>query len=110
MPIRAELKEHYGAEWRAISLRRRVAANWRCEGSPAYPDCRAAQSLPHPVTGSLVVLTVGHRDHDPRNNEDANLSVWCQRCHNAYDLANRQRNRWATWRASLATGDLFEEA
>ena len=30
----------------------------RCEGSPAYPGCRAANKRPHPVTKSKVVLTI----------------------------------------------------
>jgi hypothetical protein len=32
----------------------------RCEGSPLYPDCRAVNGQPHPVTGSRVVLTTAH--------------------------------------------------
>lgn len=28
-----------------------------CEGSPAYPECRAENHEPHPVTGSRVVLS-----------------------------------------------------
>jgi hypothetical protein len=63
MPIRKSERVRYPANWKTISLARREAANWRCEGSPAYPDCRAENRKPHPVTGSAVVLTVAHLNH-----------------------------------------------
>lgn len=56
-----------------------------CEGSPQYPGCRARNRHRHPVTGSVVVLTVAHLDHDPSYNEAHNLRAWCQRCHLTYD-------------------------
>jgi len=77
----------YPARWDEISLAVREDADWRCEGSPAYPDCRARHGQPHPVTGSRVVLTVAHLDHNPANCERANLRAWCQRCHLTYDAA-----------------------
>lgn len=107
MPIRPENRARYPADWKSISLDRRKGAGWRCEGSPAYPDCRAANREPHPVTGSLVVLTVAHLDHRPENVEPDNLRAWCQRCHNTYDLAARIAGRKR--RAAEATGDLFPE-
>ena len=70
-----------------------------CEGSPAYPDCRVPNHQRHPVTGSKVVLTIAHLDHDKRNPDPdlERLRAWCQRCHLKYDLprhmANRRRNR-----------------
>ena len=55
--------------------------------------------MPHPVTGSRVILTIAHLDHTPENCADDNLRAWCQRCHFAYDLpmhiANRKATRWA---------------
>jgi len=75
----------YPARWDEISLAVREDAGWRCEGSPAYPDCRARHGQPHPVTGSRVVLTVAHLDHNPANCERSNLRAWCQRCHLTYD-------------------------
>ena len=59
----------------------------RCEGSPAYPDCRAENGKPHPVTGSKVVLTIAHRDNELTDHSDANLAAWCQRCHLTHDAA-----------------------
>lgn len=75
----------YPDNWAEISRAVKERAGWRCEGSPAYPDCRAEHGKPHPVTGSMVVLTVGHLDHNPANCEWSNLRAWCQRCHLTYD-------------------------
>jgi 5-methylcytosine-specific restriction endonuclease McrA len=108
MPIKADLKPLYPKDWPAISLRTRAKAGFCCEGSPAYPDCRAKASEPHPVTGSIVVLTVGHRDHNPRNNDPSNLASWCQRCHLAHDQEHHKRNAFLTRRSKKALGDLFE--
>jgi hypothetical protein len=65
----------------------------RCEGSPRYPDCRAANRQPHPVTGSKVVLTVAHLDHDTSHNAPSNLRALCQRCHLTYDIGFHAENR-----------------
>ena len=100
MPIRPENKRRYPPDWPQISLEVRERAGWVCEGSPAYPDCRAVNSDPHPVTGSRVVLTVAHLDHTPENvgepGNRPNLKAWCQRCHLTYDApvkAEAQRQR-----------------
>jgi len=74
----------------------------RCEGSPAYPDCRAENGQPHPETGSVVVLTTAHFDRDKTNNAYSltdknapgnNLYHWCQRCHLKHDIAQHVGNR-----------------
>ena len=93
MPITPENKVRYPKDWKAISLAVRAGAGNRCQGSPAYPDCRAINGAPHPVTASRVILTVAHLDHCPENNDTANLRAWCQRCHNTYDAPHRARNR-----------------
>lgn len=63
-----------------------------CEGSPRYPRCRAANDEPHPVTGSMVVLTIAHLDHDIDNNADHNLAALCQRCHLTHDAQQHAAN------------------
>ena len=79
-------RSKYPDDWEAISKRIRFErAQGRCEGSPAYPDCRAEHGKAHPVTGSLVVLTTAHLDHDTTNNADDNLRAMCQRCHLTHD-------------------------
>lgn len=74
----------------------------RCEGSPRYPDCRAANGHPHPDTGSVVVLTTAHMDRNRSNNNyhesdpnhpDNNLRHLCQRCHLNLDVPQHVANR-----------------
>ncbi len=79
-------KSKYPDDWDEISQRIRFErAGGRCEGSPAWPECRAWHGEQHPVTGSIVVLTTSHLDHDTSNNDSANLRAMCQRCHLTHD-------------------------
>ena len=87
MPIHPDQAALYPPDWFEIAQLVKIEAGWCCEGSPAYPDCRASHGQAHPVTGSRVVLTVGHLDHNPANVKRANLKAWCQRCHVTYDAA-----------------------
>jgi 5-methylcytosine-specific restriction endonuclease McrA len=96
MPIRPENRHRYPHNWPEIRATMLERAGHHCEGSPAYPDCRVRNRGPHAVTGSTVVLTVAHLDHNPRNNDPANLRAWCQRCHNTYDAAHRRETRAMT--------------
>ena len=89
------VKDRYPSDWPAISRRIRNRAGGLCE------FCGAQNHQPHPVTGSLVVLTVAHLDHNPQNCADDNLRALCQRCHLRYDAQHhaataaltRQRKR-----------------
>ena len=108
MPIRPENRERYPKDWPEISRRVRDEAGNRCEGSPAFPDCRAENGKPHPETGSNVVLTVAHLDHQPENCKRENLRAWCQRCHNVYDAPMRRRGIQERAKEGMACGDLFE--
>ncbi len=85
MPIRASEKERYPKDWKQIVAKVRERSGNCCEGSPAYPDCRAVNYEPHPITGSKVVLTTAHLNHTPEDNRMDNLKHWCQRCHITYD-------------------------
>jgi hypothetical protein len=109
MPIRPENRVRYPRDWKRISAARREAAGQRCEGSPAYPDCRAKNGEPHPETGSRVVLTTAHLDHQPENCADDNLRAWCQRCHNTYDMAARREGIRQRAKARMALGDMFDD-
>jgi len=88
----------YHPDWKNISRQIRQQASWHCEGTPRFPDCRALAGDTHPDTGSKVVLTVAHMDHDKTNNDPANLRALCQRCHLDWDhdhhMANSRRTRW----------------
>ena len=119
MPVRPEMRALYPADWPEISHRIRFErADGRCEctgqcgidhdaewrGLVAAADggfrdietprrCMARHGEPHPVTGSKVVLTTMHLNHDPADNGDENLLAGCQRCHNRYDAPHRQAGR-----------------
>jgi hypothetical protein len=115
MPISPENLARYPPDWPEISKRIRFdRAGGRCEcigecGTHAG-RCWAEHGQEHPDTGSRVVLTTAHRDHQPENCDDDNLFAGCQRCHLAYDAhihaANAARTR-ATRRAA-GTPPLFE--
>jgi len=96
MPVTKANRRRYPANWPAIARAKKTQADWTCEGSPAYPDCRAKHRAPHPVTGSRVIITTAHLDHMPENCTPENLAAWCQRCHLKYDQAHHAANVSAT--------------
>jgi hypothetical protein len=106
MPIKPENKARYPRNWREIVEEIRERSGNRCEGSPAFPDCRAPNGKPHPVTGSIVVLTTGHLDHTPEHNDLSNLRHWCQRCHLVYDAKHHAQTAYVTRREGKAV-DMF---
>ena len=88
MPIRPELLALYPPDWPEISHRIRFERAGSC-----CEWCGAANYWFHPITGSFVILTVAHLDHNPANNADDNLAALCQACHNRYDGPKRAQNR-----------------
>ena len=96
MPIKD--KNKYPANWKEIRARILDRAGHRCEGSPRYPDCRVMNGSTHPATGSKVVLTIAHMDHDPSNNAEGNLRALCQRCHLTHDAQQHADNARKTRR------------
>lgn len=91
MPIRKENKKRYPADW-ALRSRfvRFVRGRGRCEW------CGAVHGMPHPITGSLVVLTCAHVwDRRPEACSLLNLASLCQRCHNRHDAPVRVAGRKA---------------
>jgi hypothetical protein len=78
----------YHPKWRLISkLIRFTRAGNKCEW------CGAANRQPHPVTGSMVTLTVAHIDHDKTNNRFTNLAALCNGCHLRHDIKQHVANR-----------------
>lgn len=103
MPIRAENRARYPKDWKLRShFVRFVRAKGLCEW------CGAKHGLPHPITGSIVVLTAAHVfDDRPEASSLLNLAALCQRCHNRHDNATRragtrERRRTANGQLSLA--------
>lgn len=72
--------KQYPKNWKEISNQIRfVRAGGRCEW------CGAEHGFPNPVTGSTVVLTTAHLNHNIKDNRPSNLRALCQKCHLDYD-------------------------
>jgi hypothetical protein len=96
-------RSRYPDNWEAISHRIRFErAGGRCEW------CDAVHGEPHPVTGSQVVLTTAHLDHDPSNCDDDNLVALCQRCHLGYDAQEHARHAAVTRRRQMVEAGQME--
>lgn len=84
MPIKD--KSLYPDNWRELSHHIRFErAGGRCEWMEDGQRCEAKHGQNNPLTGSKVVLTTAHLDHDTANNLPANLMAMCQKHHLAYD-------------------------
>lgn len=106
MPIRDATRHLYPADWKQLSHRirhDRAGGACECDGRCGGHDnrCLARNREPHPITGSVVVLTVAHLDHDPTNNDEANLMAMRQRCHLRYDADLHRATRAATRAAHI---------
>lgn len=116
MPIRPENRDRYPANWPDISRTIRLdRAQGRCEcdgrcGTRHHGRCTAINRESHPVTGSRVILTVAHLDHNPANSAPTNLMAACQKCHLAYDAEHHRQTAATTRRAATeAAGQLALE-
>jgi len=113
MPIAPENRARYPKDWKAISQRIRFdRAGGRCEcagecGIDHDGRCSAEHGKPNPMTGSNVVLTTAHLDHQPEECDDANLKAMCQRCHLRYDAPHHAKNARATRHRKAGQDDLF---
>lgn len=109
MPVRPENRGRYppSKQWQAIRHRILARAGNLCEGTPQFPNCRAENGKPHPLTRAKVVLTIAHMDHRLDDHSDENLKALCQRCHNAWDAKDRAAGIKARKRAGNAIGDLI---
>lgn len=111
-PIKPENRAKYPADWPVIAREGKDDSLWvcqcdgRCGRLPHADPCGAVHGKAHPVTGSTVVLTVAHLDHDPTNcgepHARPNLMAMCQACHLAYDADHHAETRASTRAAALA--------
>jgi len=123
MPIKPENKKRYPADWKAISADIRVnRAKNRCEVCgiknhiviqrlrygkwrqisgqewdmvhSRIRNCHSSMRESLKYHGFVrIVLTVGHLDHTPENNDPSNLKAMCQYCHNRHDVMHRAGTR-----------------
>lgn len=116
MPIRAENRERYPADWKAVSHRirfERAAGRCECAGECGIDHgdrCQACHGEANPMTGAKVILTTAHLDHAPENCADSNLKAMCQRCHLRYDRVLHAVNARATRFRKVGQDDLFTGA
>jgi hypothetical protein len=117
MPIKPELRHHYGKAWRATRATILERAGHRCEctgqcgggghdnagGRCAAPNGQTiwrelgneaswwlrAQAFGRPVK---VVLTVAHLNHQAGDDRPENLLAMCQRCHLRLDRHQHASN------------------
>ena len=103
LPIRPENKDRYPKDWKLRSyFIRHYRAKWKCEW------CGADNGYPHPITGSIVVLTVAHiYDDRPEASNLLNLAALCQLCHNRHDAKKRQQNRKQRLRLGSKQMEMF---
>lgn len=114
MPIRPENKARYPADWAEISKQirfERAGGVCECKGECGVHSgwCAAIHGQQHPVTGSIVVLTVAHLDHTPENCGPDNLRAMCQRCHLNYDKQHHAETAYMTRRCNR-TREMFDDA
>ena len=113
MPIRPENRKRYPKDWKQISAHIRfVRAKGQCEctgecGINHQGRCNAFHRDPHPVTGSKVILTVAHLDHQPETRDPKKLKAMCQRCHNKMDAPMRRAGIRQREREKCALGELL---
>jgi hypothetical protein len=111
-------RKEYPPNWNAISKRIRFErAGGRCE------DCEAINGDPNPKTGSIVVLTVAHKDHNLKNNDGldldinapllpepkSNLAALCQADHLARDIWEHSHSRKYGRDTKRLNYDLFKK-
>ena len=88
----------YPDNWKEIVAQVAARSGGQCECGGQCGACRsgvrclAVNRLPHPDTGSKVVLTTAHLDHDTMHNEMGNLMHACQSCHLRYDRTLHTQN------------------
>lgn len=121
MPISAQNRPLYPADWKEISRRIRFErAKGKCEkcgvadGAQGWRDAVGNFWTEQQIFDAKdagfelmrakaererilkIVLTVAHVDQNPANNAESNLLALCQRCHNRLDAPHRARNAAVT--------------
>lgn len=114
-PIRPENRDRYPENWRELSAEvrfdradRRCECNGECGRGTHEGRCPNIHGKPAYATGSEVVLTVAHLDHQPENNDRANLKAMCQGCHLNYDRDHHAESRAKNRRRERAEAGQME--
>jgi hypothetical protein len=83
----------------------RAGGQCECTGECGQHNsrCQARHGEPHPGTGSRVVLTTAHLNHDTSDNQPDNLRAMCQKCHLVYDQNMHMQHARETRNAARRT-------
>lgn len=100
MPISPEWMALYPEDWDTISKDIRERAGQKCQWCGVENHTRVRRK----GRSVLIVLTVAHLDHDPRNCDQENLRALCQGCHISYDKSPEQQRKREMLRAELLYG------
>lgn len=126
MPIRAEVKHKYPADWKAIRARILERDGNRCKWCGAENHqfvTRDKNGKPQRLTNAeaevakyvdgekvtFIVLTIAHLDHGLEDHSDANLAALCQRCHLGHDAKQHAAQAKLTRDAKRGQGRLVFE-
>ncbi len=71
-----------------------------------FPACEAVNGEPHPITGSKVVLTIAHMDHDETHADPERCRALCQKCHLSWDAKHHAKNAALTRRRKAPQIDI----
>lgn len=108
MPIRPENRARYPKDWPAISRAAKDRAGWRCActgecGRGTHTGrCPNRHGQAAYGTGSLVILTTAHLNHQPEDCHPDNLVPMCQGCHLHHDRGHHKVTAALTRAAGLA--------
>ncbi len=93
-------KRRYPADWNAIALAIKHAADWICQ------DCGMQCRRPgESFDTHKRTMSVHHIDHVPEHSDPPNLIAWCAACHLRRDAPHHAHNAARTRRAKrIATG------
>lgn len=76
----------YPENWLQVRHQVMGRAGGQCEFIyPSGNRCEARDWQPHPRTGSMVVLSCCHLDHDKSHADPERLAAFCQLHHNRHD-------------------------
>lgn len=116
-PIRPEMRDRYPPDWKQISDRIKFErAKGRCEcvgecgRDPYHLDpidgrCVNRHGQPAIGSGSKVVLTTAHLNHEPSDCRDEALKAMCQGCHLWYDREHHAETKRDRRLREAADGD-----
>ena len=116
MPIKAENRGRYPANWKQLRGAVLARAEHRCEqcGLPNHwwkhketGHCTADPGI-NKSGWFMIVLTIAHLEHDELETQDiSRLRAWCQKCHLTYDAKHHAKSAALTRHKRKAIGELF---